>query len=478
MQDHGARRRITTALLIGLIAEAFNKIAPLLIMRYSQGRLGMERFGHAQFTMSVVEMFFPFVTFGYATLAAVEIGKHLGDDKTIGSIIGNVTLLRLINAALALAGLMCLVHLVPRYQVYAPLAQILSFMLFSSAIDMLFVMIADQKMSIFSSITIIAKLLSLAAILVWVNGPQDYAKYAVFSYGANALISIGSAVFATRRFQISVRVSEFKSLFFKAIPYAINLLMLTFFSGYDLFLAEHLNGSVSAGLYAAPSRLARSLTSVVIAISMVFFSEMLGTKSNEVFTQRVRQAFWALNALLLPLALGIWFVDREVLATWMGTDAFMQQGIVLSTLVVAVLFFGGFYLFGFQALAAKGHIAKVNAAIGMACVIGVVVGMLSSRLYGLLGVALSFALSNAIGATICYLIFKRHYQISLKGEFIRTLLPALGMASVLAIIPRLPLVAEASVGIGTYLLLFLPANHQRIRVLYGSKAAAVGSAIH
>ncbi len=59
------KKRLSIAVLSGLIVETLNKIVPLVIMFVAQKRLGMESFGFALFGVSIIEMAVNFVNLGF-----------------------------------------------------------------------------------------------------------------------------------------------------------------------------------------------------------------------------------------------------------------------------------------------------------------------------------------------------------------------------------------------------------------------------
>lgn len=461
MSDKSAQHRITTALSIGLLGELFNKIAPLLIIRHAQARLGIEMFGQAQFAMAIIDMVVPFIAFGYSTLAAMEIGRQRDNREAIGTIIGNVTILRLINALVVFLGLNGIMALLPQYAAYAPLVYILSFMLFTSAIDMLFVHTGTQKVSVFSSLTIVAKLLSLAAIYYFVRQPSDGNLYGMISCGANSLISISSAVYFLRKYPFRWNTREFWPLCKRAIPYALNFVLLSLLFRYDLILAEYFGGSTAAGLYVGPTALMRSLISVAGAVTLVFFSEMLVAATDAEFNKRIHQTFWVLGALMFPIAVGIWWVDHEVLELIMG-PAFTAQGPVLSTLVATVLMYNILYVLGFQILAVKGRIHSVNAALATACLCGMVVGAWLGRSYGLLGIALSFGFANLVGTLMCLRQIRSMAITFPKDALFRTATPAALMGIGLFLLPRSSLFMTGLVACVLYASFFALFNRKAL----------------
>ena len=139
--------RLTTTLVAGLSAEIANKIFPLVIIHYAQSRLGMERFGYAQFGIYLVDLFLPVVVWGYQMLGSIRTGEEHGAGRSPGAFAGTLITMRLIHAVFATIALFALVYLVPEWQPYRHVVLALSFILFTGALDMTWLHVGTQRMA-------------------------------------------------------------------------------------------------------------------------------------------------------------------------------------------------------------------------------------------------------------------------------------------------------------------------------------------
>ncbi len=425
------KKRIATTLIAGSIAELVNKLFPLVIIHYAQTKLGMESFGYAQFGMLLVDLTIPFVVYGYQNYTSIEIGRNKDNKDYISKLLSNVIFIRLIHAGIAAFFLGLLVAQSSKYQDYLAVVLATSFVLFTSAIDLLPLMVGIQKLKSFSFFTIISKSISLALILSFVNDPNDTIIYAVITQATNSAISLATFIYGMRFFKIHLPDKKMLLSTIKdSTPFAVMILLIYPFERFDLIIIEHFGKAEAAGLYFGAWRLMQSLTQAVLMIGNVFVSELVSIEDQHSFTKHIKLAVWIIMSLVVTAGLGSWFIDSQLISLVLGED-FSAAGPTLSMLLTSSIFFALFNLFGMQILMLKNSIWKVNQALFIGLVVGSIVSYSLAPNYSFLGVSFGSIVAKFCAAL--YVIYYAHPHISefptkeiLKGAF-----PALVMFVVL-----------------------------------------------
>ena len=158
-------RRIVGSTLAGGLSEIANKIFPLIIFNYAQRKLGLEMFGYSQFGIYLVDLFVPFVVWGYNNAISIKAGEAHKNKLDFSEIVSTSLVLRMANAVIAAIVLTGLVNFYPAYAHYKTIAYSLCFILFTSALDLSQVLVATQKIYMQSYFSIISKTISLFLIL-------------------------------------------------------------------------------------------------------------------------------------------------------------------------------------------------------------------------------------------------------------------------------------------------------------------------
>lgn len=429
------KKRLATAIIFGLLVEVANKIAPLLVLRYAQTQLGVEGFGTAQFGMHLVDLFLPFIVFGFHTIGSLRIGQEQGAPQAVGQVVGEVTALKLLHALAAFIVLQIIMLSVPEYRAYHHITTILSFLLFTSALDLSYVHIGLQKMVPLSIFTFISKILSLAGIFLWVKDPHDVVLYAVISFGANSVISCATVLFFSGKFPwVRPRWSTLASVWQSAWPFGLTTICFMLSERYDLLVAEARLGLVGAGLYAGIMRVWKSLQPFVYTLSNVFFSEMLIVKDQQSFDQHVRVSLTLTLTLLAPVAVGGFFVGSDLL-TWIVGEEFRQVSTAFVILLCSLLPEACLYVFGQQVLLLKQNARAYNLSLIIGAICGVTTALLCAPHLNVMGIAVGVFTAKAIAA-MCSWVYARRYieRWHWRQTLGRVISPALVMGVVLGLL--------------------------------------------
>ncbi len=425
------KRRIAWALSGGIAAEVVNKFSPLLIMHFAARAVGVQGFGVAQFGLWLLEFAMFFTAFGYQDIGALQVGPKRDDGKFLATVIGETLVLRLGHMLVAGATMWALLDWLPAYGAYRHVLLALSFMLFTSALDMTFVLVATQRLLVINALMVIGKVASLVAIIMLVDSGDDAVRYAVLSAAANGFVSLASFVLTVGRYGLRwPSRAALKSRLLLASPYALHIFLLQITERFDMFLVEHFSGQVGAGLYAAPARLVQSFVPLTITMSGVFFSEIVGATDREA---RFRHTWLALRLMLLtflPLVVGVWFVDDWILALVFGPE-FQGMGRVFSVLMLTIVGQLLIQIFGRQVLMLEGRVGAMNRVLTAAALVGMVSGVYLVSHFGLVGGALASVGARLFAGVVMLVLARAIFVGRSVRDLWSALAPCLLMAAVL-----------------------------------------------
>ena len=427
------KKRIAWTMLAALASEAVNKVVPLLTMHFAATRLGAEGFGVSQFAMWLIEWAILLVAFGYAQSAPVAI-RRAASDLEKRQVAGALVINRLVHSALAFCALYAATRLNQQWGVYRPAVMASAFILFLTAFDMSGILIATQRVGAYSLVTILAKLLSLAGIWLMVRTPQDSAVYVTISNGANGAICAGSLVLAACFSGISApSLKQMRRIWRMSAPFALSVVVLAMVERFDLYLVESTMGPEGAGWYSGPTKLMQSLVPPIVAISTVFFSEMVRAQDDASLRQHLRLSLLTVMMFVLPLIAGTWFTGGAILGLVFG-PGFEQQAATLNILVLNALAHAFILTIGFQTLGLRHRMRPVYLALiaGLAC--GTIAGPFLVSKFGYEGAALASVASRSIAAIIILVFASRSGLVHLRElsePMWKAGIPALGMSLVL-----------------------------------------------
>lgn len=439
-QISSRRDRIVGSLAIGFLVEIVNRISPLIVLGLAQSRMGLDQFGAALFAISVIEIFFPIVSYGYTYHGALKIARIKGDTEAQSRLMSEILSLRLFHAMVACLALFVATRVLPSWQEHATtLMKLLPFLLLS-ALDMTYVNIGLQRMSWLSFSVGGFKLLNLGLVYFLIQGPSDIDLYAVLMMLANGGVSMMSAFWVFRHLKFSLpRMQECRTLFVGSFGLAAVVFLYPLYERFDILVVQRVLTEELLGSYNATWRLVMSVVPLFMVIATTFLSENMAESDEGGLERGAHQALWLSLALTIPIIAAAPFLAGDVLVFVYGEELrsshwlFVVQ--TLSILAEVILCILGMQI---MLLRKKLKLLAIYMSVGIVC--GAVLSWFFLKHYGVLG----GAAGALLGRLVCVGLISwnlRSIVSALPGRDYRDIiLAAVGMVAFLSILP-----AQASV---------------------------------
>lgn len=436
---------------------------PLYLIHYAQSRLGIEAFGFAQFGISAIEIATPLIVFGYNNYGIIEIGRAGGDREKIRSIISNTMALKMIHAATVFVLLLGAGTCIQSYNKYLVLIASLSFSLFFTSIETLWVHIGIQRVVYISIFNTVSKMTSFIFIIIAVNNPSDSIMYAALVLAANAMVSFMTAIYCLRRFPLTCPSwSKMREIFNQSKKYALLVLFLMIFERIDLLVVEHFYGTAGVGVYSGPLRINHSFFQILSPVILAFFSETVIVKDKHLLTQHVRLASWVLLVILVPVCIGSFFTGADILEL-IFNEKYRSVALVLNLLFIGTLGSVAINIFGFQVLLVRDEIWKLILSLVIGLGLSLVAALASGPQWGLPAIAASVVFGKAITSFMTALFSKPHLNSYPWKEAIKVLAPGMIMMAFLKFYPASSLFGMIFRGGIIYTLFLLIINFDELK---------------
>ena len=193
--------RLVKTILASGLAEVSNKLAPLFLIHYAHSRIGLENFGSTQFIIGLIDLLATLVGLGYHQRAVMKVGECIREGRLgdVPEIAGRIIGLRLIQAFVVFIPYVVYFGCFDK-SIHAPVALALSFGFFTSALDMTFLLIAEQKVIYITLFMLVARVLGIAAVLSAVANSGDYVYFALFTFGVAPFVSVLSFFYFIKKY--------------------------------------------------------------------------------------------------------------------------------------------------------------------------------------------------------------------------------------------------------------------------------------
>jgi O-antigen/teichoic acid export membrane protein len=327
-----------------------------------------------------------------------------------------------------------------------------------------------------SIISVLDRLIMIlfCALLLWggVSSPANpfQIEWYIYSQTAAYLITVIITlllVFNKAKIRkITWRPAFFMVILKKSYPYAILVLLMTFYNRVDAVMLERLlpDGEIESSIYASAYRLldaANMIAYLFAGLLLPIFARMIKLKHR--VEDLVKLAFSLLMVLSFTAATGTWYYSSE-LTGMLYTHHTEQAAAVLSLLMGCFIFVSTTYVFG-TLLTANGNLKELNIMAFSGMILNIGLNFILIPLYKATGSAASSLITQGITAIAQVILaarvfrFKNDYVFMIKLGVFFALTALAGFLissrfSALGVIPALLLlgVVAGMVAFGTRLI--------------------------
>lgn len=349
------RKHVVFTTLVGVCAEIINKLTPLVLVRIGQSALGMEAYGYTQYGFYLVDLFIPFILFGYTLKSIFSASEALRSHEKEGlkKKIGELVCLRLLHFLCLAVGL---TYYLGFHRDDPTLLLIVLAALAINALDLSFIQFATQRLHFLSYATIVGKLACLAIIWLYVEEASHKHLFLAAILGANGFVTLVTFAFGLYRYGILLpRFAELKQGFKAAIPYGIYIAVFGISERLDMLTIEANLGGKYLGIYAGVYKLYQSLMPLIAMLSNVFFAESLRLRDKNAEVTVLEQTLRVISLVTMPMAFGIWFVSGLGIELILGHE-FAPGAQALCLLVTNLALMGPLIVLTYQVFIRAEHI--------------------------------------------------------------------------------------------------------------------------
>jgi O-antigen/teichoic acid export membrane protein len=391
---------------------------PLITFPYLARTLGPEHVGVLNFAESFARYFVLLAALGIPIYGVREVAKAASDRTLLTKTFTEIFIINVMGTLLLSLVFLVFIHTL------APLASEKT--LFNWALAY-FVLQVFQLEWFFSGMnqfkfiairSLVIRLFFIAAVFLFIRSTYDYENYFRMQVG----LAVVLAVFNGKRLW---DLLDFSSLTFARLELKkhlkpMALLFLTIFTisvyfSLDTILLGFLANNESVGYYSSAMKLNRLFIGVLSAISVAMFPGLVSLYhkgEKEAFVVLVKQCFYVLISLSLPLVVGIITCAPEIIHIFFGT-AFDRAILPLQITAPLILIISMSGIFGFQILSAVGKDKSILLSALMGMLISIILAFQLVPTYQEKGAAITILLTEL---TVCMaFIFFTRKEISLSN---------------------------------------------------------------
>lgn len=428
--------------VMNTLLTASSMLVSVITVPYVTRVLSVEGYGDVTFAQNVSQWLSAMCLIGVPTYGLRECARVRDDPREMARIVRELLVIITIFTAVVLAGFGVSILIVPRFRQIAALMWVflVSTLLLSYGVEWFFQAIEQYKYITIRSM--VFKMLSLVAMLVFVRGEDDYLAYGVIL----ALVVCGNNVLNLARM---LRMVSFSGLGPMRIgrhlkplaSYAALSIASSVYLAFDSILLGMLSPSnVQVGLYQLASKLKGICFSVINAIIGVLIPRLsyYAKKDPEKYGALLRRGWGFLLNLCLGIALYL-LVYAYPLVVLISSEKYADAVLPVRIIGLVNLLSCMSYFFGLCILSPLDQESKLARANLTGAPISLVCNLLLDGTFGATGAAISVCLAELVIFLMqlhdCWPVLREHIDAS---DVLRTFMSHI-MAAAVAFAASLPL---------------------------------------
>lgn len=410
---------------------------PLITFAYTSRIFLADGKGKIDFSSSIVSIFTMISMLGINGYGIRECSKIRDDRNGLSSLFSVLLSINFMAALFSYILLFCFLGISPKAGEYKS-----EILLFSAGIvfnvlgvEWLYTAVEDYRYLTIRSL--IVKLLSLIAVVVFVHKKEDIIIYIIISViatGGNNII----AFFHAQEY-VDLRIPRFRDMIPHLKP-ILNLFLLgifiRIFNEIDTLMIGYLSTESEVGLYSASYKISSVLSTLILSATTVVLPRMAyefekreSDKANEILKTSV-QYIWMIG---LPLAVGACIYSKEFIAL-LGGDAFIQATASSRILSIRTLLSPVNAMFLLHYLVPRGNEKDAIIITSIAAAGNVVINACLIPFYGALGASIATVAAEAIELVVMSKYIRRYMRLSYVFQNIHHYIIAIIPVAIMAII--------------------------------------------
>lgn len=410
--------RLPTNIASLFLIQGANYILPLITIPYLIRVLGIEKFGLLAFSTALVQYFVVFTDYGFGLSASRQASILRDDANALSSYISSVFILKFVFMILSALVLFVIVLVVPEYRLYWLIYLTTFTMVIGNVIYPGWLFQGLEKMPMITVMNVTAKVISVAAIFLFVSGPQDIVMAATFQ-SAGTFVAGLIGLLAMKRLCPTLRFvwpgfSMLRVCLIDGWHIFISQLSAIMINGSNIFLLGVLQGPAAVGGYAVAEKIIKAANNAQVPVCNAIYPRV-----SRLFSHSPTDALLFLRKVLkfmLPLMLLgsvlLFFLSDYIVFLIAGRS---DPGIALQIRILAIVPASVFVdnVFGTQVLLNIGRKSEFSKAILISGILSIAMTLLLVPRFGATGSAINYLVAQ-LSLLLLMIVYAKKAGISLN----------------------------------------------------------------
>lgn len=343
-------KSLGTNAVLNAIRSGLSVIFPLITYPYAFRVLHADGIGKVNYTLSIIGYFSLIAALGISTYAVREGAKLRKDKEKLNEFCNQIFSINIVTSIIAYILLVFCACNIKALSEYKQLIGLLSLSIGFSTLGVEWINTIYEDFLYVTIRSIVIYILTLVLLFVLVKDQNDVLQYALLTVANSGLICISNWFYCRRYIQVKLTKSiELKRHIKPILTIFANSVATTIYVNADTTMIGLLSGDYYVGLYALAVKIynvIKTMLAAIYSVAIPRISFLVGQNDKEKIKQVFTSVCTALTIILLPAAIGLAAISREVVIIMGGTeylDSVLTLQILSLSLIGAV--FGGLFTY-------------------------------------------------------------------------------------------------------------------------------------
>lgn len=413
------KKSIALNSIFNMAYKGFTALFPLLTTTYIARTLLPEKVGLVSYANTIVVYFATIASLGIPNYGVKEISKCGDNIQSRSKAFCELFSINFVSTIICTILYYIFVNSSSYFQEQKPVLNTMGLMLILNLFNVDWFYQGIEEYGIIAIRGVIVKILSFAAMLMFVKRPSDYLKYALILCLATAgnyifnIIILGRYV-EVRRCALNIRQHLKPVLILLASSIATELYMAL-----DTIMLEYFHGSANVAYYSNATKIVRMIYTMVIAFVATFYPRIAYYIQNNQLdnsNRLIEKGFNIILLMALPCVAGLMSSAKYIVLILFG-EAYVNSISVLRIASVLIFVFSIAYLLGHVVLMASGQEKYILKATIMGAVVNAILNCELIPTYAENGAIIASVASEVTVTSILIFYSRKNFRILKDRSF-------------------------------------------------------------
>jgi len=405
------RKRLLSNMASLFTLQGANYVLPLVTLPYLVRVLGPEKFGLIAFAQAFIQYFVVATDYGFNLSATREVAVHRNNPQKLGEIISAVMAIKTLLALAGAAILGAFTLMVPTFHQQWPLYLVVYLTVAGATLFPAWLFQGLERMRDITWMNMATRLLTTAAIFIFVHNPQDYVLAAAIQSLPVLLAAVPAWWVLRKARSITWQLPQSKAMHVQiksSWHVFLSTAAINVYTSSNTFVLGLIAGPVAVGYFSAANKVVQATVGLLSPISQTIYPHIaqIAIRSREETINFIRKSLFYMSTFGLALSAILFIWASAVIRIVLG-DSFLPSVPILQWLSLFPFILALNNIYGMQTLLPLGLKKLFTKSVAISATVDIILLYPLVSSYGADGAAITMLTTEIVLFGI-YTVF--HYS--------------------------------------------------------------------